>query len=402
MLRIASANTATDANSHAIFQDANPPSVPRGTTISAQFLNDVQEGLAAVIEGVGIALSNAGAAGGADQLWNAINRLANAGFKKVTATGTTTLAASDAGRIQVDATAGNITLALPAAAAMVGAIKGTATAPSIQFEIIRTDTTANTVTIQRKSGTSDTIAFAGLSGTSFLLPGAATATIFSDAASVWLLTIPPPSRAAPRFQSYDTAGTYTFTVPAGVTSIVATVTASGGGGGGSRSTGDAGVAGAGGPRVKLNLPVSPGDVLTVVVGAGGTAGAGGASPTAGGQGGTTSITDTTTTTTLVSITGGQGGAASNNAGVVSTANSPGVVTTSLPYAGEAAAGGGFAVQVGTNTFINAQGGTPGGVGLPPHVGGAGATPTLPGAGGEGGTNNAAGGAGAPGRVLLEY
>lgn len=70
-------------------------------------------------------------------------------------------------------------------------------------------------------------------------------------------------------QSWTTAGTYTWTVPTDVKKITALVTGGGGGGGGSDSY--AGGGGAGGFSAKV-LSVTPGQVLTIVVGAGGAVG----------------------------------------------------------------------------------------------------------------------------------
>lgn len=71
-------------------------------------------------------------------------------------------------------------------------------------------------------------------------------------------------------QDFTTPGTYTWTVPAGVTSI--SVAGIGGGGGGSQKS--SGGWGGWGGQLKFvnNFPVTPGDVYTVVVGEGGTSG----------------------------------------------------------------------------------------------------------------------------------
>jgi hypothetical protein len=74
--------------------------------------------------------------------------------------------------------------------------------------------------------------------------------------------------------SYTTAGTYSFTVPSGITSI--SVVAVGGGGGGSSSTTSAsGISGGGGGGGALHhhtISVTPGEILTIGVGAGGLGG----------------------------------------------------------------------------------------------------------------------------------
>jgi hypothetical protein len=75
-------------------------------------------------------------------------------------------------------------------------------------------------------------------------------------------------------QAYTTAGTYTWVVPSGVTSV--SVVCVGGGGGGDTGPGPlygSGRSGAGGGLAYVNnISVTPGESLTVVVGAGGAAG----------------------------------------------------------------------------------------------------------------------------------
>lgn len=83
----------------------------------------------------------------------------------------------------------------------------------------------------------------------------------------------------PSAQNYTTAGTHSFTVPAGVTSI--SVAAIGGGGGGYGSSSNPGSGGGGGAFMYANnVSVTAGQVLTVAVGAGGT---GSINPTGGGN-----------------------------------------------------------------------------------------------------------------------
>lgn len=80
-------------------------------------------------------------------------------------------------------------------------------------------------------------------------------------------------------QTYTTAGTYSFVVPSGVTSVSAA--AIGGGGGAYGGSGNAGGgAGGGAFRYVNNISVTPGQTITVTVGAAGT---GGLSTTNGGQ-----------------------------------------------------------------------------------------------------------------------
>jgi hypothetical protein len=101
-------------------------------------------------------------------------------------------------------------------------------------------------------------------------------------------------------QLYDTPGTYTFTVPAGVTQL--TMLAVGGGGGGSQNTTSPSGGGGGTLVFYNNVAVTPGETFTVVVGAGGTSGA-----SFGNSGGYSSITRVTDGNLLLNATGGSGG-----------------------------------------------------------------------------------------------
>ncbi|HYE61728.1 MAG TPA: hypothetical protein VD997_07005 [Phycisphaerales bacterium] len=109
--------------------------------------------------------------------------------------------------------------------------------------------------------------------------------------------LPPPNQ-----QDFTTPGTSTFVVPEGVSSIGADIWGGGGGGGGVRTDGNlatscqfpnypyrgGGGGGGGGMYARITFPVTPGETLTLVVGAGGQA-----STTAPGQhGGPSTISRT--------------------------------------------------------------------------------------------------------------
>ena len=84
--------------------------------------------------------------------------------------------------------------------------------------------------------------------------------------------------------TFSTVGSTSWTVPSGVSSVSVLVV--GGGGGGGWHDGDGGGGGGGGGGVIYNpsYSVTPGQAITVVVGAGGTAGFGESGfPTAGGS-----------------------------------------------------------------------------------------------------------------------
>lgn len=103
--------------------------------------------------------------------------------------------------------------------------------------------------------------------------------------------------------TYGTPGTYSWTVPNGVTSVAATIVGAGGGGGGQFFDGSVGSGGGGGGSggyyANQIISVTPGQVISIVVGAGGN-GSGYNSVARGDSGGSSSFGATT-------ATGGQGG-----------------------------------------------------------------------------------------------
>ena len=120
-------------------------------------------------------------------------------------------------------------------------------------------------------------------------------------------------------QEFPTPGTYSFTVPTGVTSICAV--AIGGGGGGASDVNDGGGGGGGGLQYRNDITVTPGETLTVVVGSGGASGVNAAT---GGPSGLyrsgTQLVYATGGAGARSQFGGPGGAASSNG------------ATAIPYA----------------------------------------------------------------------
>ncbi len=196
-----------------------------------------------------------------------------------------------------------------------------------------------------------------------------------------------------RMSSYTSAGTYTFTVPAGVTKIKAIVTGGGGGGAGCTPAGgnnyqSAAGGGAGGTAIGV-YTVTPGTNITITVGAAGTAGA--AANGNGGTGGTSSFG------AFATAAGGTGGAWATN--VVSAGGGGGI-----------ASGGSINTQGGeggdgqSGSFIkDGHGGASwwGGGGRAGSSGGV--AGTAYGSGGGGNYQLAgAGGAGQVGAVVLEY
>jgi hypothetical protein len=112
---------------------------------------------------------------------------------------------------------------------------------------------------------------------------------------------------------YQAGGTYTLTVPNGVTVMEFEATSGGGGGGGGQifnsSFCGVGDGGGGAGFCSGMLKVNPGDGISIVVGAGGTAGITNTTPTPGSNGGNGGNTTISVNGILVlTITGGQGGA----------------------------------------------------------------------------------------------
>lgn len=178
---------------------------------------------------------------------------------------------------------------------------------------------------------------------------------------------------------YNTPGTYSWTCPEGITSV--NVVCVGGGGGGSTGGGAGGAGGGGGGLGwKNNIPVTPGQTYTVVVGAGGYAGINANDP--GGNGGNSYFINESTvkgsggTGASNALTGGAGGDyvgdGGGNGG--SSKNSSVNDATGGGGAGGYTGNGGDAGDIDAN---NAQPGSGGGGG----GGGAGGTSDAAGAGG---------------------
>jgi hypothetical protein len=216
----------------------------------------------------------------------------------------------------------------------------------------------------------------------------------------------------------------TFTVPAGVTTLQIQAWAGGGGGASSAGSG-----GGGGEYAAENASAAtPGGTVTVTVGGGGALGVGGASNN-GGSGGNT--TTTGGGTTAVTAHGGGGGRAAGTPGGTAGSGSTnsvhhnggtGGTSASSSKGGGGGGGGGGTTGSGGNGG-NSSGNTPGGggaagsgagvgsgggwgaaLGKIPTNGGTGAPPGGGGGAGgwDGGAEQAAGGAGARGKVIITY
>lgn len=181
-------------------------------------------------------------------------------------------------------------------------------------------------------------------------------------------------------QEYTTAGTFNFTVPAGVTSLSAVCIGGGGGGGGWGNAADESAGGGGGGSLAYNtFAVTPGEILTINVGAAGTAGA---TQNNGGNGGTSSVQRSGTN--LVAAGGGTGGRGGDAGGQAGGAG--GTVIT----------GGGFSGGRGGNNSLVTGAPSAGG-------GGAGGFSGVGGRGGDFASRNGlagTGGAGGGGAALM--
>lgn len=218
--------------------------------------------------------------------------------------------------------------------------------------------------------------------------------------------------------SYTASGTWT--APAGVSSVDVEVWGGGGAGGGNQTNSDGGGGGGGGAYSKTTaIPVTPGNVYTVTVGAGGIGGTG-----TGGTGGDSWFINATT----IRAKGGTGGAApvGGNGGVAGVGGSAaaGIGITKFSggnggtgrnnntgrggpggsSAGTAAAGtSGLVVWNGTIAAAPPAGGGIGGNGGDADRQNGYAPASGNGGGGGGGAErNTIGGNGTPGKVALTY
>jgi len=236
-----------------------------------------------------------------------------------------------------------------------------------------------------------------------------------------------PTNPTGSTQSWTTAGSYSWTVPPGITRVLAGMTGGGGGGAGGSSGNDMGGGGGGSYRCAW-IAVTSGSSVTVVVGTGGTGGvvgsvaggAGGASTFGGvsangGSGspgtgitfGAGGVSSGTASPSLISFAGGNGGTGYNSGGGSSGGGGGGA-------AGSASLGSNGGVGLISSGGTSGPGGSispyaiiPGLAGGSGGVGGATVAATVgnsPGGGGGGGKVGTAypGGAGAAGRVLIQW
>ena len=204
--------------------------------------------------------------------------------------------------------------------------------------------------------------------------------------------------------TYATQGTYTFTVPLGVT-LITVECVGGGGAGASINTVGAGGGGGGGAFATSNISVIPGATYSIIVGSGGSLSDGGDSSfgtivlAKGGKGVATNVT-----------TGGLGGTTAASIGTTKYAGGAGR-NGSLGNFGGGGGGGAGSTGAGTTATTGAggAGNSPGGAGGAGGISGNqhGGYPVVPVGGGGGGaivisTGSYIGGRGRSGIVILTY
>ncbi len=138
---------------------------------------------------------------------------------------------------------------------------------------------------------------------------------------------------------YTTAGTDSFVVPSGITSITVKMWGAGGGGGGGGNASAGGAGGAGGYATST-LTVSPGETLSLAIGGGGDGGVGSTNSGAGGGGGGYSAVRRSTTPLLVAAGGAGGGGGGRNSGNVGGAGGGGGGSTGANGSASGTSGGG--------------------------------------------------------------
>jgi hypothetical protein len=213
----------------------------------------------------------------------------------------------------------------------------------------------------------------GTNPVKFVAPGSSGNVLVSNG-SAWTSAVAPVSATGGNGQVFT--GNGTFTIPTGITRVKATVLAGGGGATSNRG------GGAGGAAIKYLTSLTPGNTISVTVGAGGAANT---------VGGSSQIASGTQSITTVSATGGdRGQTADGNGGIGSNGD--------LNIRGGGAGNGQSSGQGGNSIFgAGAPTRTTGGVGI---VGGA--------FGGGGGVSQDIGccgfpgGAGGAGVVFFEW
>jgi hypothetical protein len=197
--------------------------------------------------------------------------------------------------------------------------------------------------------------------------------------------------------TFSTPGAFSWNVPPGVTTIKIFGWGAGGGGGFSGAGGGAS-GGSGGARGEQTLDVTPGQLISGVVGAGGAAATTSGSDGSAGSG-------TTITVGVTTYTAGPGLGGHSVVSGVANSVSGGSTTNFAEIAqiGEPSGGGLHGYSGSGDLFYAGRGGNALNGGLGGQSGTGGGNPGIaPGGGGGGGANNNVAGAGANGAVWIEY
>jgi hypothetical protein len=366
MDRISSPTAVPDAHGPGKngFTDGNPLAGILATYLNALWFTGTQEEMVGIIEHLGLTPD----AETLTQLRQALSRWIGGAVRTVT--GDVTLTADDAGLVLVSAAGGNVALTLPEADAANGR--------PLRFVIIRTDTSANTVTIAPQGA--DTLN--GLTGPHGI-PRGASLMLVGDGSAAWRL-----AGAAGFGLITVLSSSGTTDVPWWARRAEVRVWGGGGGGGFGGATGAGGGGAAGTPGMGT-YAVTPGDSIAITVGTGGAAGT--AAGVHGAAGGTSSFGSL-----LTAPGGGGGGSTASGNG---TAGTPGAPATGGSFS-SAGAGGGTGMGA---AGIGGAGGSSIGGGPGGHsYTGPGRAGMAPGGAGSGGGNNNAGGAGGVGWVEITW
>lgn len=243
-------------------------------------------------------------------------------------------------------------------------------------------------------GTSGNATAAPGTGIAFAGSTSGTTTVKASATASGTLTLPAAtgtlSIGALTVQTFNASGTHTILC----STEKATVVGGGAAGGGASASNTGSGGGSGGVAIKWLSGLTPGNTLTVTVGAGGTP----VSNAAGGNGAATTVASGTQTISTITANGGNGGAASTDPGPGSGApistggdiNGAGVSAIFVNTASTFGGAGGSTFLGGAGSFVSAS-----------TVGQPAVANTGSGGGGAsiGATN--AGGAGAAGTVYFE-
>ena len=366
------------------------PGASSPTAFPAYHYNGLVQELMAVIQAPGVVPSRFVV----NQLLQAIKRIAGGNVTSLAVSAT--LTSDMAGFVAVNATAGNVVLTLPAAAGSNGS--------PVLFDVIRTDATANTVTIITQ-GTDTFLPLAPSNAVS--VTAGNPASLVGNGVSVWnrLMDLSIGTGKWLNRQVLTAAGSTTYVPFPGANKADIQVCGGGGAGGGSSTTSasqsSGGAGGASGSYCRGIFPISAIGGAAIVVGAGG-AGVAGA---VGGNGSQSKFG------TVLTAPGGQGGSISLAQSTFVYAGGygpPGAVATGGTVNSQVV-GGGLVILGNSTAGLSGQGGSSffgGGGASVSNATSAGNPGLTAGSGGSGAMSIAsgaqqAGGNGAAGIVIID-